>query len=250
MTHDTELSGKTAIVTGSGRGIGRAIAEGLHAAGANVVIADIDADTAAQTASDLGERAVAVQTDVSKAEAIAAMVATASDTFGGVDILVNNAGVDKAVGILDMDEAEWDRLMDINLKSVFLCTKAALPSMIERGGGSVISTASIVARQGAMNGGIHYAASKGAIIAFTKTLARQMADKGVRANCIAPGVIDTDLIAENMAPDVRRKIEGAIPAGRLGRTDEVGAVVAFLASDRASYVTGATIDINGGFWIG
>lgn len=244
------LDGKTAIVTGSGRGIGRAIAESLHSQGAQVVIADIHADNARDTADGLGSGALAVPTDVSSSDAVSRMIEAALDEFGGIDILVNNAGADKAVPILEMEEAEWDRLMNINLKSVFLCTKAALPSMIERGGGSVISTSSIVARQGAMNGGIHYASTKGAIIGFTKTLARQMADHNIRANCIAPGVIDTDLIREHMPDEMRTSIEGSIPAKRLGQTAEIGSVVSFLASDAASYINGATIDINGGFWIG
>lgn len=250
MSEQMILTGKTAVVTGAGRGIGRAIAEALHVHGASVVIADIDGDTAQATADALGDRALAVVADVSRADAVEALMTRATEAFGGIDILANNAGADKAVPILDMEEAEWDRLMNINLKSVFLCTKAALPTMIARGGGSVISTSSIVARQGAMNGGIHYAATKGAIIGFTKTLARQMASKGIRANCIAPGVIDTDLIREHMPNEMRVKIEGAIPAGRLGNTSEIGSVVAFLASDAASYINGATIDINGGFWIG
>lgn len=244
------LDGKTAFVTGGARGIGRAIAEGLYAAGANVVIADIAGDTARATAASLGSRAIAVEADVSDSAAVAAAVEQAVAAFGGIDVLANNAGADNAVPILDMAEEEWDRLIRINLKSVFLCTKAVLPSMIERGGGTVISTSSIVGRQGAMNGGIHYAATKSAIMGFTKTLARQMAQHNIRANCIAPGVIDTDLIAEHMPAEMRRNIEKAIPAGRLGQTSEVGSVVAFLASDAASYINGATIDVNGGFWIG
>lgn len=244
------LQGKTAIVTGAGRGIGKAIATAIHARGAAVIVADLDEQTAQQTAADLGERAHAVKVDVSKGTDVRGMIDETIEAFGGIDILVNNAGVDRAVSILDMEEDEWDRLMAINLKSVFLCTKAALPSMIERGGGNVVSTASIVARQGAMNGGIHYAASKGGIIAFTKTLARQMAQHNIRANAIAPGVVDTDLIREHMPIDMRKKVEAAIPAGRLAQTEEIAGVVAFLVSPEASYINGATIDVNGGFWIG
>ncbi|MEO0384331.1 MAG: SDR family NAD(P)-dependent oxidoreductase [Pseudomonadota bacterium] len=249
MTAHT-LQGKTAIVTGSGRGIGKAIALAIHARGGAVVIADQDGETARQTAAELGERARAATVDVSKSSDVHQMIDDTIKTFGGIDILINNAGVDRAVSILDMDEDEWDRVMAINLKSVFLCTKAALPSMIGRGGGSVVSTASIVARQGAMNGGIHYAASKGGIIAFTKTLARQMAEHNIRANAIAPGVVDTDLIREHLPMEMRQKIEAAIPTGRLAQTDEIGSVVAFLVSPEASYINGATIDVNGGFWIG
>ncbi|QDY68211.1 SDR family NAD(P)-dependent oxidoreductase [Qingshengfaniella alkalisoli] len=244
------LCGKTAIVTGSGRGIGRGIVSALHARGAQVAVVDIDPATSAETATVLGDRTIAITADVSSSAAVKEMVEQVVDRFGGIDILVNNAGIDRAIPILDMSEEEWDRLMNINLKSVFLCTKAVLPSIIERGGGCVISTSSIVARQGAMNGGIHYAASKGAILAFTKTLARQMANKGIRANAIAPGVVDTDLIREHMPEDVREKVMSAIPVGRLAQTEEIGGLVAYLVSDEARYITGATFDINGGFWIG
>ncbi|MCO6381484.1 SDR family NAD(P)-dependent oxidoreductase [Oceanicola sp. 502str15] len=247
---DGSLAGKVAIVTGAGRGIGAAIAKALHARGSRVAVVDVNHETAAGTASEMGANAIGIEADVSRSEAVSAMVAQVVETFGGIDILVNNAGIDRAVPILEMEEAEWDRLMEINLKSVFLCTKAALPAMIERGGGSVISTSSIVARQGAMNGGIHYAASKGAILAFTKTLARQMAQHGIRANAIAPGVVDTDLIREHMSEAMREKVTSAIPLGRLAQTTEIGGLVAYLASDEARYVTGATLDINGGFWIG
>lgn len=250
MTPIIDLTGKTALVTGAAQGIGLACARTLHAAGAQVALADLNGTAAEEQARALGDRVIAIGADVSKSSQVSDMVAAVTSRFDGVDILVNNAGVDKAVPILDMEEDEWDRLMTINLKSVFLCTKAVLPSMISRGGGSVVSMASIVARQGAMNGGIHYATSKGGILAFTKTLARQMADKRIRANAVAPGVVDTDLIRTHMPAEMRGKIEAAIPKGRLADTTEIARVVAFLASDAASYVTGATVDVNGGFWIG
>lgn len=250
MPLSIDLQGKTAVVTGGARGIGRAAAEAIHTAGGNVAVVDRDGATAQETAASFGDRGLGVAADVSLSTDVKAAISTVTARFGGIDVLVNNAGVDAAIPILEMDEEEWDRVLSINLKSVFLVTKAVLPSMIERGGGSVVSLASIVARQGAMNGGIHYAASKGGIIAFTKTLARQMAAQNVRANAIAPGVIDTDLIATNMAPDVRTRIEAAIPTGRLGMPKEIGTAIAFLASDASSYITGATLDANGGFWIG
>lgn len=250
MPISIDLSGKTAVVTGGGRGIGRAAAEAIHAAGANVAVLDRDGPAARSAAVPFGDRGLGLEADVSRSGDVEAAVAEAKARYGGIDILINNAGVDAAISILDMDEDEWDRVLSINLKSVFLVTKAVLPSMIERGGGSVVSLASIVARQGAMNGGIHYAASKGGIIAFTKTLARQMATYNVRANAVAPGVVDTDLIAANMAPEVRTRIEAAIPTGRLGSPQEIGTAIAFLASPASSYITGATLDANGGFWMG
>lgn len=246
----SSLEGKVAVVTGAGRGIGQGIAEALFRRGATVAVNDVVSETAEAAAAGFGDRGFAVPCDVSDSFAVNAIVTSVVDKFGGIDILVNNAGMDQAISILELTEEEWDRLMAVNLKSVFLMTKAVLPSMIERGGGSVVSLSSIVARQGAMNGGIHYASSKGAIMAFSKTLARQMAGHNIRANSIAPGVVDTDLIREHMPAATREKVLAAIPQGRLAGTDEIGAAVAYLVSDAADYITGATLDINGGFWIG
>lgn len=178
------------------------------------------------------------------------MVDGAIEHFGGVDILVNNAGIDRATPLPDLEEEEWDRLVQTNLKSVYLCSRGVLTSMAERGGGSIVSLASIVARQGAMNGGIHYAATKAAILGFTRTLARQAADRGIRVNAVAPGIIDTDLIRENMPGDVKAALTQSIPLKRLGEPDDVGRAIRFLCSDEAAYITGVTLDVNGGFWIG
>jgi NAD(P)-dependent dehydrogenase (short-subunit alcohol dehydrogenase family) len=244
------LKGRKALVTGSGRGIGRAVAESLIACGARVAINDIDDVRAERCASELGESAIAVPGDVSNSSEVARIFEAMAESFGPIDVLVNNAGADRAIPLLEIDEAEWDRLMTINVKSVFLCTKAALPAMIEKGYGRVVSVSSMVARQGAMNGGIHYASSKAAILGFTRTLARQFAYAGITANAVAPGVIDTDLIAENMTADVRAKIVSLIPLKSMGDAIDVGAAVAFLASEESRYITGTVLDINGGFWIG
>jgi NAD(P)-dependent dehydrogenase (short-subunit alcohol dehydrogenase family) len=154
------------------------------------------------------------------------------------------------VSILDLAEDEWDRLMAVNLKSAFLFSKAVLPGMIERKHGRIVCMSSIVAHQGAMNGGIHYATTKAGMLGFARTLARQMAKTGVTVNAIAPGVVDTDLIRTHMKPEMRERVTQAIPLGRLADPAEIGKAVAFLVSDDASYVTGATLDVNGGFWIG
>jgi NAD(P)-dependent dehydrogenase (short-subunit alcohol dehydrogenase family) len=244
------LEGKVAIVTGSGRGIGRAVAEILAARGAAVLVNDLDAARAERTAAEIGGRAIAVPADVSKAAEVADLVGTAIARFGGVDILVNNAGMDRAAPIADITEEEWDRFMAVNLKSVFLCSKAVLPSMIERGGGRIVSLASIVARQGALNGGIHYATTKAGILGFTRTLARQIAKHGITVNAIAPGVVDTDLIRENVKPEMRERLIQAIPLGRLAETRDIAGTIAFLVSDEAAYLTGATLDVNGGLWMG
>jgi NAD(P)-dependent dehydrogenase (short-subunit alcohol dehydrogenase family) len=237
-------------VTGAGRGIGGAIADALAARGASIVVNDIDEALASARAAKLGRSAIAAQGDASSANDVRRTVEAGIAAFGKIDILVNNAGQDRAVSILDLAEDEWDRLMAVNLKSAFLFSKAVLPGMIERKHGRIVCMSSIVAHQGAMNGGIHYATTKAGMLGFARTLARQMAKTGVTVNAIAPGVVDTDLIRTHMKPEMRERVTQAIPLGRLADPAEIGKAVAFLVSDDASYVTGATLDVNGGFWIG
>lgn len=244
------LAGRVALVTGAGRGIGGAIANALSARGAAVIVNDIDETLAQQRAAALGERAFAAPGDASSAVEVRRVVEQGIAAFGRIDILVNNAGQDRAVPILELEEEEWDRFMAVNLKSAFLFSKAVLPGMIERGHGRIVCMSSIVAHQGAMNGGIHYATTKAGMLGFARTLARQMAKTGVTVNAIAPGVVDTDLIRTHMKPEMRAKVTQAIPMGRLADPAEIGRAVAFLVSDDASYLTGATLDVNGGFWIG
>ncbi|BCB20219.1 glucose 1-dehydrogenase [Bosea sp. ANAM02] len=244
------LAGRVALVTGAGRGIGGAIADALAARGAAVIVNDIDEGLARQRAAALGERALAAPGDASAAADVRRVVEAGIAAFGRIDILVNNAGQDRAVPILELEEEEWDRFMVVNLKSAFLFSKAVLPGMIERGQGRIVCMSSIVAHQGAMNGGIHYATTKAGMLGFARTLARQMARTGVTVNAIAPGVVDTDLIRTHMKPEMREKVTQAIPMGRLADPAEIGRAVAFLVSDDASYLTGATLDVNGGFWIG
>lgn len=244
------LAGRVALVTGAGRGIGAAIANALAARGAAVIVNDIDVALARQRAAALGERALAAPGDASAAADVRHVVEAGIAAFGRIDILVNNAGQDRAVPILDLEEEEWDRFMAVNLKSAFLFSKAVLPGMIERGHGRIVCMSSIVAHQGAMNGGIHYATTKAGMLGFARTLARQMAKTGVTVNAIAPGIVDTDLIRTHMKPEMREKVTQAIPMGRLAEPAEIGRAVAFLVSDDASYLTGATLDVNGGFWIG
>lgn len=247
---DKPLAGKVALVTGAGRGIGRAVGIELARAGAQVAINDLVEAKAHESASAVGEGARGFVADVSDKAQVDAMVAEVTSAFGSIDILVNNAGMDHAASILDIDEAEWDRFMQVNLKSVYLCTRAVLPGMIERRFGRVVSMASQVAEQGAMNGGIHYATTKAGILGFTRTLARQMAAHNITANAVAPGVVDTDLIRENVTPENRERLRAMIPLGRLADPADVARVVTFLASPGADYITGATIDVNGGMRIG
>lgn len=244
------LAGRVALVTGAGRGIGGAIADALAARGAAVIVNDIDEALARQRAAALGERALAAPGDASAAADVRRVVEAGIAAFGRIDILVNNAGQDRAVPILDLEEEEWDRFMAVNLKSAFLFSKAVLPGMIERRHGRIVCMSSVVAHQGAMNGGIHYATTKAGMLGFARTLARQMAKTGITVNAIAPGVVDTDLIRTHMKPEMREKVTQAIPMGRLADPAEIGRAVAFLVSDDASYLTGATLDVNGGFWIG
>ncbi|MBY8826392.1 SDR family NAD(P)-dependent oxidoreductase [Sphingomonas colocasiae] len=244
------LHGRVAIVTGGGNGIGGAIASALAARGAKVVVNDIDAGRARRKADDIGDDALAAPGDASSSADVSAVVAQALARFDRIDILVNNAGMDQALSILDLEEEDWDRLIAVNLKSAFLFSKAVLPGMIARGHGRIICTSSVVAHRGAMNGGIHYGTTKGGMLGFARTLARQMARTGITVNAIAPGVVDTDLIRTHMPADVRARVIEDIPLGRLADPAEIGHAVAFLASDEAAYITGATLDVNGGFWIG
>ncbi len=247
---ETSLQGRVALVTGAGRGIGGAIADALAARGASIIVNDIDEALASARAAKLGGNAIAAQGDASSASDVRRTVEAGIAAFGKIDVLVNNAGQDRAVSILDLAEDEWDRFMAVNLKSAFLFSKAVLPGMIERKHGRIVCMSSIVAHQGAMNGGIHYATTKAGMLGFARTLARQMAKTGVTVNAIAPGVVDTDLIRTHMKPEMRERVTQAIPLGRLADPAEIGKAVAFLVSDDASYVTGATLDVNGGFWIG
>lgn len=244
------LDGRVAIVTGAGRGIGGAIADELCARGARVVVNDLDADRADAKVAALGGQALAVAGDASDSAVVTRVLDAALSAFGQVDILVNNAGMDRSASILDIEEAEWDRFMAVNLKSAFLFSKAVLPGMIDRGWGRIVCMSSIVAHQGAMNGGIHYATTKAGMLGFARTLARQVARTGVTVNAIAPGVVDTDLVREHMPPAMRERVIEAIPLGRLADPAEISKAVAFLVPDDASYLTGATLDVNGGFWIG
>lgn len=244
------LKGKVALVTGAGRGIGNAVARGLADRGATLAVNDLDATTAAAATAEIGNGAIAVAGDVSDEAVVTSMVETTLAKLGRIDILVNNAGMDRAASIVDISVDEWDRFMAVNLRSVFLCSRTVLPHMRERGSGSIVNLSSIVGRQGALNGGIHYATTKAGILGFTRTLARQTATQGITVNAVAPGVIDTDLIRENVTPEARERLTSAIPKQRLGETGEVANAIAFLASDEARYITGATLDVNGGFWMG
>jgi len=242
-----DLTGRTAIVTGGGRGIGRATAIVLAQAGANVVVASRtlpELDTVVQEIASFGGKALAVRTDVTLPADIQQMVDKTVQVFGTVDILVNNAGWGGSHGMMqDTTVEDWDAVQHANLRSAFLCAKAVFPLMHCQQRGSIVNIASISGQTGGLSARVHYAASKGGMIAFTKALARQMAPWG-RANSIAPGQIDTGM--GRIPPERLRIVLEQTLLGRLGRPEEIAYGVLFLASDAASFLTGHTLNINGG----
>jgi len=243
-----DLSDRVALVTGASRGIGRSIARGIAAAGGAVVVHyNGRADAAAAVVGeieDAGGTAFAHAADMRSSADVAGLVQATVERWGRLDILVCNAGVWKGAGIESMAESEWDETIDINLKGMYLVTQRAVPHLKASPGAAVINISSTAGQRGEA-GYAHYAASKGGMIAWTKSLAAELAPFGVRVNCVAPGWVNTDMAAEALAADGER-INAAIPLGRAGEPEEVGAVVCFLASELASYVTGEVVNVNGG----
>ena len=241
-----------ALITGAGSGIGR-VAAGLFASeGASVVVADVAAEAAVDTAATItaaGGRATAVTVDVADETEVTAMVRTAVDTFGGLHVLFNNAGIFPGDdgGVLDTPPSTWDRVMAVNLKGVWLGCRAAVPAMMDSGGGSIVNVASFVALMGAATAQVAYTASKGGVLAFTRELAVEYARSGIRANSLCPGPIDTPLLAELLAdPDRRQRRMVHVPMGRLGRPEEIARAALFLASDDSSFMTGSALVVDGG----
>ncbi len=241
------LENQVALVTGSARGIGRAIAEDLASRGADIVVSDLQAEWCAETVAAvqaLGRKAVAVAVNVADAASAEAAIASAVDAFGRLDILVNNAGITKDMLLIKMTEADWDAVLDVNLKGTFLMTKAALKPMMKQRSGSIVSIASIVGLIG-QAGQCNYAASKAGIIAFTKSAAKEYASRNIRVNAVAPGFIQskmTDVLPEA----TRNQMLSMIPLKRFGTPGDIARVVAFLCSPDAGYVTGQVLSVNGG----
>jgi 2-hydroxycyclohexanecarboxyl-CoA dehydrogenase len=247
LGQEGKLQGKIAIVTGAGQGIGRGIVEKLAEEGATVVVTDVNETTAKETADAIGNGAVGIRADVTSRESVDAMVGQVQRQFGRIDVLVNNAGWDKASPFVDSEPADWDRVIAINLYGVLHTCRAVLPIMAEQGAGSVVNLGSDAGRVGS-SGEAVYSAAKGGVIAFTKTIAREMARHQVNANVVCPGPTDTALFASMGGdnPKLREALTKAIPLRRLAQPSDLANVVAFLASDEAAYVTGQTVSVSGG----
>jgi 2-hydroxycyclohexanecarboxyl-CoA dehydrogenase len=244
------LQGKTAIVTGAGRGIGRAIALLLARDGADVAVVDVDRDSADAVRREIeaaGGRALAVATDLTKRAEVNAMAEQVVARFSHVDILVNNAGWDRVEPFLKSEEETWDKIINLNFKAALYTCKAVLPGMVARGQGKVVNISSDAGRGGSMGQAV-YSGTKGALIAFSKTLARELARYKINVNVVCPGLTETQLLAacREQAPKVMDGVTRAIPWGRVGQPEEVAEAVGFLASPAADYVTGQTLSVSGG----
>jgi 3-oxoacyl-[acyl-carrier protein] reductase len=241
------LQGRVAIVTGAAQGIGRAIAETLAQAGADIVVGDIDPGRSLETVNAverLGRRALNVKVNVAEADDTKAMVEQVLKAWGKVDILVNNAGITRDGLLLRMKEEDWNLVLQVNLNGTFNCTKAVLQAMTKQRYGRIVNIASIVGVMGNA-GQANYAASKAAVIGFTKTVGREYASRNVTVNAVAPGFIDTAM-THGLSADVKETLQKQIPLGRLGTPADIAAAVRFLVSEDAAYITGHVLHVNGG----
>jgi 3-oxoacyl-[acyl-carrier protein] reductase len=236
--------GRVAFVTGAARGIGAAVVRAFVEKGARVAAFDRDGDAAAAAAAPLGDRVLPLAGDVSRRADVEAAVAAVLARWDRIDVLVNNAGLVRDATLRKTTDEDWALTQDVNLKGAFLCGRAIAPGMAERGHGRIVSASSIVARTGNF-GQSAYAASKGGIIGLTRTWARELGGRGVTANVVAPGFVDTDMLKQ-VPPAVLAETRARIPAGRLGRPEEVASVYLFLASRHAGFVNGAVVGVDGG----
>lgn len=244
------LNGKVAIVTGATGGIGLATVRKFASEGAHVVLADLDAARireATREVVDSGARALGVVVDVTDRTSVQAMVTRTRETFGRIDCLVNNAGITQDARLVKMSEEQFDRVIDVNLKGVFLCTQAVVDTMIAQGSGVILNASSVVGLYGNF-GQTNYAATKSGLIGMTKTWARELGPKGVRAAVVCPGFVRTPILSTIPAAVMQKTID-KVPLGRLGEPEDIANVYAFLASDEAAYVNGAVIEVSGGIML-
>ncbi len=246
-----EMQGLIAVVSGGGSGIGRATCLELASRGVRVAVLDIALNRAESVAAEIGAlgiEALACRVDVTSSANVREAVAQVMDKFGRVDILVNSAGIYQIGTINDITEADWDRVVSVNLKGMFLLCKEVVPIMQRQHSGAIVNMSSISGRTKSQLAGVNYVASKSGVIGLTMCLANQLAADGIRVNCVAPGSVDTPMNA-NLTPDQVRQLEQRTPLGRLARPEEVAAAIVFLASPAASYITGETLNINGGVFM-
>lgn len=239
-----DLSGKSALVTGASGGIGAAIAKGLHAAGASVGLSGTRVEPLEALAAELGERAHVLPCNLSDGAAVAALPGQATEAMGAVDILVNNAGITRDNLFMRMSEEEWDQVLQVNLKSAMILSKAVMRPMMKARWGRIVNITSVVGATG-NPGQANYAASKAGLVGMSKSLAYEVASRGITVNCVAPGFITTAM-TDKLTDDQKSGILAQVPAGRMGEPDEIAAAVVYLASAEAAYTTGATLHVNGG----
>ena len=250
MSNDYGIEGKIAIVTGAGRGMGREVARKLVELGANVVINDVSLDDAIESIEDISppenQEMFAIAGDITKKNDVDNLILKTSEKFGGIDILVNNAGVLRPTKVIDIEEEEWDWVVNVNLKGTYLCYRAVLPSMISRGWGRIVNFSSTAGKNISTVGGAHYTAAKAGILGFTRHLAKEAAQFGITVNSVCPGLIATEMVLSTINEAQIKLYESSFPISRMGQPYEVADLVAFVASNKASYITGASLDINGG----
>jgi len=254
MQNYLDLTDKVALITGASSGIGHATALMMADCGAAVAINfhrnESSAELLRKEIVAKGCKAITVHADVTLRTDVETLVSKTMEELGAIDILVNNAGsLIERLRIRDMSEERWDQVVDLNLKSAFLCSKAVILSMIERKEGAIINLSSIAGRTGGALGSIHYASAKGGLISFTKGLAKELAPFGIRVNAVAPGVIDTPYHEQFSSAEMMKGYLNAIPLGRVGTSEDVAKVIVFLASDAAGYLVGETIEVNGGMYM-
>lgn len=250
-----ELKGKTAIVTGSARGIGAGIAVAFGREGANVVVNGLNAESCQDTVNQVasrGGKAIAIAANVSKAADVEAMVAATIKQFGGVDILVNNAGIERHPVLLhEMSEEQWDQVLDVNLKGVFLCCRAVLPTMIAKGKGKIVNIASTAGIRMTFFGSVDYTVSKHGVTGLTQHLAWEVADHHINVNEICPGGVVTPLMEKNLTPEFREKVvKRLVPLGRFCNLDDIAEAAVFLVSDKSDMITGQLLAVDGGLLTG